>query len=36
VEAKASVPVMADSTEEEQFILNFIKEAEKEDASAGH
>ncbi|KAF8804486.1 hypothetical protein BYT27DRAFT_7340107 [Phlegmacium glaucopus] len=37
-QAKESVPVKADSTEEEQFILNFIREAEKEDAgaSAGH
>ncbi|KAF8970370.1 hypothetical protein BDZ97DRAFT_1791040 [Flammula alnicola] len=35
-QAKESVPVNASSSEEEQFILNFIKEAEKEGASAAH
>ncbi|KAF4616709.1 hypothetical protein D9613_008802 [Agrocybe pediades] len=33
-QAKQSVPVNAASSEEEQFILNFIKEAEKESAAA--
>ncbi|KDR76467.1 hypothetical protein GALMADRAFT_246833 [Galerina marginata CBS 339.88] len=37
-QAKESVPINASSSEEEQFILNFIKEAEKEGSSApsGH
>ncbi|KAF8906846.1 hypothetical protein CPB84DRAFT_1959898 [Gymnopilus junonius] len=33
-QAKESVPIAASSSEEEQFILNFIKEAEKEGAGA--
>ncbi|KAF9523519.1 hypothetical protein CPB83DRAFT_862655 [Crepidotus variabilis] len=37
-QAKESVPINAGSSEEEQFIQNFIREAEKSDAgaTAGH
>ncbi|KAH9477421.1 ATP synthase subunit K, mitochondrial [Psilocybe cubensis] len=33
-QAKQTVPINAGSSEEEQFILNFIKEAEKEGAGS--
>jgi len=35
-QAKASVPLNASSSEEEEFIKKFISEAEKEDTHAKH
>lgn len=35
-QAKESVPINASSSDEEEFIKTFIKEAEKEDAHAKH
>ncbi|KJA26887.1 hypothetical protein HYPSUDRAFT_36056 [Hypholoma sublateritium FD-334 SS-4] len=35
-QAKETVPVNAGSSEEEKFILDFIREAEKEGSTASH